>query len=90
MAADRRAEVLRLLLDRADTDGAVTGAALTGSQASGADDRWSDIDLDPDGGAQVPVVQGARLPDGAPLRAARPELRFRGEGDTGSVPCAST
>ncbi|MYW69586.1 hypothetical protein GTY65_36800 [Streptomyces sp. SID8379] len=56
MEAARRGAVLRLLLDRAESDGAVTGAALTGSGATGADDRWSDIDL-------VLGVREAALPD---------------------------
>lgn len=33
------------LLTRAEADGAITGAALTGSLADGHDDRWSDTDL---------------------------------------------
>jgi len=33
------------LLDRARADGCITGAAITGSAARGAEDRWSDIDL---------------------------------------------
>ena len=33
------------LLEQADRDEAVVGAALTGSQATGSGDRWSDTDL---------------------------------------------
>lgn len=33
------------LLARAEADGTVTGAAFTGSHATGDGDRWSDIDL---------------------------------------------
>ena len=33
------------LLDRAEDDDAVVGAAFTGSQATGGGDRWSDTDL---------------------------------------------
>ncbi|MEU9450325.1 hypothetical protein [Streptomyces sp. NPDC048277] len=43
--ARQRDRVRERLLARAETDGTVTGAALTGSHAVGAGDRWSDIDL---------------------------------------------
>jgi hypothetical protein len=33
------------LLDRAGEDGRIVGAAVTGSAARGAEDRWSDVDL---------------------------------------------
>ncbi len=33
------------LLDRARSDEAIVGAAITGSAARGAEDRWSDVDL---------------------------------------------
>lgn len=33
------------LVSAADADERITGAALTGSAALGAEDRWSDIDL---------------------------------------------
>ncbi|HET7037940.1 MAG TPA: hypothetical protein VFI42_19865 [Thermomicrobiaceae bacterium] len=42
--ADREAIRARLL-DRARADSRITGAALTGSAARDAEDRWSDIDL---------------------------------------------
>ena len=42
---DRREQVCALLLARARDDGRIVGAAITGSAASGAEDRWSDIDL---------------------------------------------
>ncbi|GAA2392840.1 aminoglycoside 6-adenylyltransferase [Nonomuraea africana] len=42
---DRRRHVRALLLDRARADQRVTGAALTGSAARDAEDRWSDVDL---------------------------------------------
>jgi predicted nucleotidyltransferase len=42
---DRRDEVRTLLLARARDDAQIAGAAITGSAASGAEDRWSDIDL---------------------------------------------
>ena len=34
------------LLARAEADNAITGAAFTGSHATGDGDRWSDTDLD--------------------------------------------
>ena len=43
--AEDRARVLDRLLRLAGADASVTGAALTGSQAAGAGDQWSDIDL---------------------------------------------
>jgi len=42
---ERQATVRALLLDRARADLRVTGAAVTGSAARGAADRWSDVDL---------------------------------------------
>jgi hypothetical protein len=43
-AADRD-QLSARLLDRARADGRITGAAITGSAAHDAADRWSDIDL---------------------------------------------
>ncbi|WP_143466500.1 nucleotidyltransferase domain-containing protein [Lentzea kentuckyensis] len=40
-----RDELRRDLVDAAETDPRVVGAALTGSAAVGREDRWSDIDL---------------------------------------------
>ncbi|HTZ26890.1 MAG TPA: hypothetical protein VMC83_23055 [Streptosporangiaceae bacterium] len=40
-----RDRVQELLLARAEADGAIAGAAFTGSHATGDDDRWSDTDL---------------------------------------------
>lgn len=40
-----RGSVQARLLARAEDDGAVTGAAFTGSLATGDGDRWSDTDL---------------------------------------------
>jgi len=40
-----RDRVRARLLDRAHADEHITGAAITGSAARGAEDRWSDIDL---------------------------------------------
>jgi len=34
-----------LLLERARADGRIAGAAVAGSAAADAEDRWSDIDL---------------------------------------------
>ncbi|MDT0345874.1 nucleotidyltransferase domain-containing protein [Streptomyces litchfieldiae] len=42
---ERRRRVRAGLLERARADGRVVGAALTGSAARDAEDRWSDIDL---------------------------------------------
>jgi predicted nucleotidyltransferase len=42
---DRREAVRTTLLARAREDPRVVGAAITGSAASDAEDRWSDIDL---------------------------------------------
>jgi hypothetical protein len=41
----RRQQVRAQLLDRAREDERVVGAAITGSAARGAEDRWSDVDL---------------------------------------------
>ncbi|MGI9006258.1 MAG: hypothetical protein ACR2FU_08670 [Streptosporangiaceae bacterium] len=43
--ADERDDVRAALLARARADGAITGAAITGSHAARGGDRWSDIDL---------------------------------------------
>ena len=43
--AEERDRVREQLLARAEADSAVTGAAFTGSHATGDGDRWSDIDL---------------------------------------------
>src|SRR5262249_7058688 len=43
--AEERGRVREKLLARAEADGAVTGAAFTGSLATGDSDRWSDTDL---------------------------------------------
>jgi hypothetical protein len=56
---DRREEVRTLLLARAREDARIAGAAITGSAASDAEDRWSDIDLFfgvADGGAVEDVL----------------------------------
>ncbi|WP_062215067.1 hypothetical protein [Streptomyces sp. NBRC 109706] len=45
LPAHQRDQVRERLLDLARSDGAVTGAALTGSHAAGQGDNWSDIDL---------------------------------------------
>jgi hypothetical protein len=42
---DRRDHVRAWLLERAGRDPAIAGAAVTGSAARDAEDRWSDIDL---------------------------------------------
>lgn len=42
---ERRDLVRDWLLDRARADNRITGAAVTGSAALGAEDRWSDVDL---------------------------------------------
>jgi predicted nucleotidyltransferase len=42
---DHREQISARVLERARADYRVIGAALTGSAASGAQDRWSDIDL---------------------------------------------
>ncbi len=42
---DDRDEISARILERARADGRVIGAALTGSAAQAAQDRWSDIDL---------------------------------------------
>jgi hypothetical protein len=43
--ADRRDEVRARLIDRARADDRIVGAAITGSAARGAEDRWSDVAL---------------------------------------------
>lgn len=42
---EERARVRADLLERAAADSRITGAAITGSAASGCEDEWSDIDL---------------------------------------------
>ncbi|MCI2421855.1 nucleotidyltransferase domain-containing protein [Saccharopolyspora sp. K220] len=42
---DRRQDVRMKLLARARADERIVGAAITGSAARGAEDRWSDVDL---------------------------------------------
>ncbi|MEV0218128.1 hypothetical protein [Streptomyces sp. NPDC050704] len=42
---ERRQQVREQLLERARADERITGAALTGSAARDAEDRWSDVDL---------------------------------------------
>jgi hypothetical protein len=44
-AVEDRERVLRFLLQLAEDDPAVVGAAVTGSLATGESDRWSDVDL---------------------------------------------
>jgi pimeloyl-ACP methyl ester carboxylesterase len=43
--SDQREAVRKRLLELAETDPRITGAAVTGSAADGREDRWSDIDL---------------------------------------------
>jgi hypothetical protein len=43
--AEERDRVREQLLTRAEADSAITGAAFTGSHATGEGDRWSDTDL---------------------------------------------
>ena len=43
--AEHREDVRRQLIERAQEDSRITSAALTGSAARKAEDRWSDIDL---------------------------------------------
>jgi hypothetical protein len=43
--AEERDRVREQLLTRAEADSAITGAAFTGSHATGGGDRWSDTDL---------------------------------------------
>jgi hypothetical protein len=42
---EQRDAVRRQLLELAETDPRITGAAVTGSAADGREDRWSDVDL---------------------------------------------
>ncbi|MGO9198455.1 MAG: hypothetical protein ACLQK4_15165 [Acidimicrobiales bacterium] len=44
-STDQREALRDRLLDRAGGDPRISGAAITGSAAAGAEDRWSDIDL---------------------------------------------
>jgi hypothetical protein len=53
----RRDEVRAWLLERAATDPAIVGAAVTGSAARDAQDRWSDVDL------FFGVAPGVAVPD---------------------------
>ncbi|WP_369258463.1 hypothetical protein [Streptomyces sp. R35] len=57
--AERRHHVRELLLERARADDRITGAAVTGSAARDAEDRWSDVDLflGVADGAPVPAVR---------------------------------
>ncbi len=43
--AEERDHLQQRLLDHAEADGAIVGAAFTGSHATGESDRWSDTDL---------------------------------------------
>jgi hypothetical protein len=43
--SDQRDAVRTQLLELAETDPRITGAAVTGSAADGREDRWSDVDL---------------------------------------------
>jgi hypothetical protein len=54
---DRRERVRTRLLERARDDERIVGAAITGSAASGREDRWSDIDL------FLGVADGAEVQD---------------------------
>lgn len=58
MPTDRRDEVRTHLLEWARRDPRVSGAALTGSAASGLADEWSDVDLFLGVAAEVPDVLG--------------------------------
>jgi predicted nucleotidyltransferase len=44
-SVDDRAALRDALIDAARRDARITGVALTGSSSTGAEDRWSDIDL---------------------------------------------
>lgn len=44
-SVSERSEILTRLIDRAESDPCIAGAALVGSMARDAEDRWSDIDL---------------------------------------------
>jgi hypothetical protein len=44
-SADDRSALRDALIDAARRDARISGAALTGSASTGAEDRWSDIDL---------------------------------------------
>lgn len=44
-SVDDRAALREALIDAARRDARITGVALTGSSSTGAEDRWSDIDL---------------------------------------------
>jgi hypothetical protein len=55
--AGERAKLRSELLARASGDPRLSGVAITGSAATGSEDRWSDIDL------AFGVSEGAGLPD---------------------------
>ena len=60
--AEDRDSVQPRLLARAEADGAITGAAFTGSLATGDGDRWSDTDLVlAVRGELTPYAKGAHL-----------------------------
>jgi hypothetical protein len=60
--AEERDRVRERLLARAEADGAIAGAAFTGSQATGDGDRWSDTDLVlAVRGELTPYAKGAHL-----------------------------
>jgi hypothetical protein len=56
-SAGRREEVRALLLERARSQPSIVAAAITGSAARGAEDRWSDVDL------FFGVADGVTVPD---------------------------
>ena len=56
-SAEQRARLRADLLEYAARDRRISGAAITGSAAAGAEDEWSDIDL------ALGVADSARLPD---------------------------
>lgn len=51
-----RSALRSLLLERAERDRRITGAAITGSAAQSGEDRWSDIDLAFGVSAEVPLA----------------------------------
>jgi hypothetical protein len=59
-SVERREEVRAWLLDRAGRDPGIAGAAVTGSAARGAEDRWSDVDLFLGVAPGVPVGDAVR------------------------------
>ena len=54
---EQRSEVRRRLLERARRDHRIVGAAVTGSAARDAEDRWSDVDLFLGVADAVPVAE---------------------------------